>query len=143
MIYSSLKIKKDYIESDEFDTGKRNILNFGHCFGHAIESATDFSISHGQAVVLGMILANKYAVKINLLSSELEKFIREKILSPVLISPIPAWSNSDIISAMRLDKKTDGKGLALVLLTNNYKMIKLTNLQEADVLEFLKCQKSK
>lgn len=56
-----LKIKKSYIEDDEFDTGKRNMLNYGHCFGHAIESSTNFEISHGQAVVLGMILANKEA----------------------------------------------------------------------------------
>ena len=56
-----LKIKKSYIENDEFDTGKRNMLNYGHCFGHAIESSTNFEISHGQAVVLGMILANKEA----------------------------------------------------------------------------------
>ena len=55
------KIKKSYIENDEFYTGKRNMLNYGHCFGHAIESSTNFEISHGQAVVLGMILANKEA----------------------------------------------------------------------------------
>ena len=39
------EIKKSYIEDDEFDTGKRNMLNYGHCFGHAIESSTDFAIS--------------------------------------------------------------------------------------------------
>ncbi len=43
-----LLIKQSYIEEDEFDNGKRNMLNFGHCFGHAIESSTNFAVSHGQ-----------------------------------------------------------------------------------------------
>ena len=42
-IRDSLGIKRSYIEGDEFDTGRRNLLNYGHCFGHAIESATDFA----------------------------------------------------------------------------------------------------
>ena len=56
-VRGSLRIKQRYIEEDEFDRGPRRLLNFGHCFGHAIESATDFAVPHGQAVVLGMILA--------------------------------------------------------------------------------------
>ena len=47
----------EFIEEDEFDRGRRRLLNFGHCFGHAIESATGFAVPHGQAVVLGMVLA--------------------------------------------------------------------------------------
>lgn len=74
-----LNIKKSYIEDDEFDTGKRNMLNYGHCFGHAIESSTDFAISHGQAVVLGMILANSQAFKKDILSQETEEFIRKNV----------------------------------------------------------------
>ena len=86
---SCLNIKKSYIEDDEFDTGKRNMLNYGHCFGHAIESSTDFAISHGQAVVLGMILANKMAVKQGLLLPINEKFIYENVLKPVFVVNVP------------------------------------------------------
>jgi 3-dehydroquinate synthase len=57
-IQKSLEVKKKYIELDEFDQGPRNIFNYGHSFGHAIEFATNYSIPHGVAVTIGMDLAN-------------------------------------------------------------------------------------
>lgn len=53
----SLLIKKRFIEVDEFDTGIRNVFNFGHSFGHAIETATNFRIPYGIAVTMGMDIA--------------------------------------------------------------------------------------
>ena len=132
-----LKIKKSYIENDEFDTGKRNMLNYGHCFGHAIESSTNFEISHGQAVVLGMILANKEAKKRGILSEKNEEYIYNNVLKPILIVKIPQIDVSKTISAMRQDKKNLGKGLALVMLKDNYEMIKITDLQEDEARELL------
>ena len=57
LILHILKTKKFFIEKDEFDTGIRKKLNFGHTYGHAIEQATDFKIQHGVAVLIGMISA--------------------------------------------------------------------------------------
>lgn len=57
-IRASLEIKRGVIELDEFDKGPRNVMNYGHTFGHAIESATDFAIPHGIAVTIGMDMAN-------------------------------------------------------------------------------------
>lgn len=131
-----LKIKKSYIEDDEFDTGKRNMLNYGHCFGHAIESSTDFAISHGQAVVVGMILANKEALRRGILSVENEKFIREKVLEPVLKVEVPQINIETTVKAMGQDKKNLGKGLALVMIQDGYEMVKITDMtvQEASDL---------
>lgn len=53
----TLQHKKWFIEIDEFDKAERLLLNFGHTFGHAIEAATDFRVSHGIAVGLGMLTA--------------------------------------------------------------------------------------
>ena len=137
-----LKIKKSYIEDDEFDTGKRNMLNYGHCFGHAIESSTDFAISHGQAVVLGMILANKMAVKQGLLLPINEKFIYENVLKPVFVVNVPEIDVEKTVDAMKQDKKNLGNGLALVMLTDGYKMVKITDLTEHEAKEVLsECQK--
>jgi 3-dehydroquinate synthase len=61
-IRAALLIKKRYIESDEFDRGIRNVFNYGHSFGHAIESATNFWVPHGIAVSMGMDMANHIAV---------------------------------------------------------------------------------
>ena len=57
-IRRSLELKKRLIELDEFDRGPRNVMNYGHSFGHAIESATAFAVPHGIAVTIGMDLAN-------------------------------------------------------------------------------------
>ncbi len=57
-IRRSLQIKQAKVEVDEFDRGERLIMNYGHSFGHAIESATDYVIPHGIAVTIGMDLAN-------------------------------------------------------------------------------------
>jgi len=132
-----LKIKKSYIEDDEFDTGKRNMLNYGHCFGHAIESSTDFAISHGQAVVVGMILANKEAERMGLLSSENEQFVREKVLEPVLKVKVPDIDADKTIAAMGQDKKNTGNGLALVMLTDGYKMKKITDMTKEEAYSIL------
>lgn len=53
----SLKAKKWFVEVDEFDQSERLLLNFGHTFGHAIEAGSDFKISHGIAVGLGIMIA--------------------------------------------------------------------------------------
>lgn len=132
-----LKIKKSYIEDDEFDTGKRNMLNYGHCFGHAIESSTDFAISHGQAVVAGMILANKEAVKLGILKPETEKYIRENVLEPVLVVKVPEIDVDKTVAAMGQDKKNLGKGLALVMLKDGYEMVKITDMKPETAKELL------
>lgn len=148
-----LKIKKSYIEDDEFDTGKRNMLNYGHCFGHALESATNFAISHGQAVVVGMILANNEAKRRGILSEENEKFIKEKVLLPTLKTNLINL-NIDIektIEAMGQDKKNLGAGLALVMLKDNYEAIKITDLKKEEAISLVEnlvkrvneCQKLK
>jgi len=64
-IHRALEIKKAYIEKDEFDRGPRNIFNYGHSFGHAIEAATEFAIPHGIAVTIGMDMANFVSRSLN------------------------------------------------------------------------------
>jgi 3-dehydroquinate synthase len=138
-IQQSLLIKKAYIESDEFDTGRRNMLNYGHCFGHALESATNFEIPHGQAVVIGMMLANAVARKRKLLQTDIFEFINENILIPILKTDI---NNTQIefekvIVAMGQDKKRTGSFLALIMLTDGYEMVKFNDLTEDEAREAL------
>jgi len=141
-VQNSLLIKQSYIEEDEFDTGRRNLLNYGHCFGHAIESATDFSIPHGQAVVLGMILANKVAKNRNLLSPDSEAFIAEKLLWPVAqIKETLDFDVDRVIEAMKQDKKRTGTELALIMMVNGYEMIKVNDLSENEAAEVLSGEK--
>ncbi|MDX1922043.1 MAG: 3-dehydroquinate synthase family protein [Alphaproteobacteria bacterium] len=57
VIATSLAAKKWFIETDEFDKGERLLLNFGHTFGHALEGASHYRVSHGIAVGVGMLCA--------------------------------------------------------------------------------------
>ena len=63
IIYRSLIIKKEVCEEDEFDKGLRQILNYGHTFGHAIEKVSKLKISHGHAVAVGMLIMVRYFYK--------------------------------------------------------------------------------
>ncbi len=134
-----LAIKKSFIEEDEFDEGRRNLLNYGHCFGHAIESSTNFAVPHGQAVVLGMILANLVAKSKSLLSSEVEKYIREKVLNPIIKVDLSGikFDQKKIIEAMGHDKKNTGSGLALILMNSKYEFSRISDLTRQEALEAL------
>lgn len=144
-IQKCLVIKKDYIENDEFDTGRRNMLNYGHCFGHALETATDYAIPHGQAVILGMMLANEAAMNRGLLSADKKQFIEHSVLSPSLKYELNGL-NLDIdktVNAMGQDKKNTGNGLALVMLGDDFRMTKVTDLGQDEATRLLSDFKEK
>ena len=63
LIARSLKIKKSYIEIDEYDKNERQVFNYGHSFGYAIESLTDYGIPHGISVSFGMDMSNFVSMK--------------------------------------------------------------------------------
>jgi len=114
-IYSSLLMKKRLIEVDEFDQGPRNVMNYGHSFGHAIESATNYGIPHGIAVTIGMDIANYVASKLNV--SKIEHFERmhevmEKNYKSYLHTNI---SVEALIDALSKDKKNSATQLRLIL----------------------------
>lgn len=70
VVRDSLLIKKRYIEEDEFDRGVRNLLNYGHTFAHAFESASGYAIPHGIAVTLGVACATVFSENLKFISSE-------------------------------------------------------------------------
>lgn len=114
-INKSLLIKKEIIEKDEFDTDLRHIFNYGHTFGHAAETVSNYKVPHGQAVTFGMSLANYISLCNNLISLKLYNDI-QKILVPNLPYFFIDKSNiSDYILALSKDKKNIGKKLGCIL----------------------------
>jgi 3-dehydroquinate synthase len=114
-IRDSLLIKKRIIELDEFDRGPRNVMNFGHSFGHAIEAATDFAVPHGIAVTMGMDMANHVARQMGRLPSG--EFARmhsalRKNYDGYERMPVPL---SRLLDALSRDKKNIGTDLTLIL----------------------------
>jgi len=78
LVYRSLLAKKSIVESDERDVGKRQLLNLGHTFAHALEEASDMGIRHGVAVGVGIVAASKFATLVGHKSDqELEALIRD------------------------------------------------------------------
>ncbi len=113
-IRAALLIKQPFIEKDEFDRGIRNIFNYGHSFGHAIESATQYAIPHGIAVTIGMDMANYIAVLRELLP--VEHYHR---MHPILRKNYEAYSGTPIpveamFSALLKDKKNTSAMLRLI-----------------------------
>ncbi len=80
LIAECVKIKRDVVGEDEFDTGLRQLLNFGHTPAHAIEKLSGFEISHGRAVAAGMCIMARAAENLGLchdnVSREIEKMCR-------------------------------------------------------------------
>lgn len=130
VIRNSLLVKKSFIVEDEFDQAKRKLLNYGHCFGHAIESATNFAITHGQAVLLGMFLANTISVRRGIFSMQQHKRISENIIEPMLISTmgINQLNTTKMIDAMKKDKKRTDDRLIVILISNNLELAEYNDL---------------
>jgi len=118
-IKQALIIKKVFIEADEFDVGIRNIFNYGHSFGHAIETATNFAVPHGIAVSIGMDIANQVASWRGLIS-ENDYNRMHQILFKNYSQYLPIQISTDIFfSALLKDKKNIGSTLTLILPTGS------------------------
>jgi 3-dehydroquinate synthase len=152
VISLSLATKKQFIENDEFDLGPRLLLNFGHTFGHAIEAATDFKITHGVAVGMGMLAEIKLATLYGeaAFKSDRVKYLRKHIA--YLLNQIPDMTkvitSLDLESAVRAFKsdKKHRKEAYTVIMPNELGFLQrefLPNTLETDtkvvqVFEWLK-----
>ena len=103
-------IKAAVVSADERDTGTRNILNFGHTVGHAIETVSCFGIQHGQAVAIGMLVEAAIAVRLGFFSEEELSRLKNVIESAGLPTSMPGINIEETMQAMQHDKKiTNGK----------------------------------
>jgi 3-dehydroquinate synthase len=134
-VVRSMDVKKPFIEQDEFDRGPRNLLNYGHTFGHAYESASHYGIPHGIAVTLGILTATKLSERLGMVSSahydELRELLRpwhtpyEQVLEKVDVS--------DILRAIRHDKKNTDQAVYCILTEGPGRMKKMAVSFDADL----------
>lgn len=116
IIPRSLEIKAEVVSRDERESGLREILNFGHTFGHALETVTNYrTYQHGEAVAWGMMAAAFLGHEIGLTPADEVS----RIVSLVRrLAPLPPWPSvpaKKLIAAMRSDKKTRAGKLRFVL----------------------------
>ena len=116
IILNCCDIKRRIVEEDEFDTGRRMILNFGHTFGHAIEKKYNFDLfTHGMAVAAGMVMAAEKGEEMEITPVGTKKRIEEILLKYGL--PITADIDEKTLKeAIAVDKKGVGSTINLILL---------------------------
>lgn len=117
MIENACRIKKGIVEIDEKEMGLRRVLNFGHTLGHAIEAESNFTISHGAAVSLGMVAAASISERMHDFPHRDRERIELLLESAGLSCRIPQTITTEgIITRLRADKKKEGDRIHFVLL---------------------------
>ena len=113
LVYQCLKIKRDIVEKDEKEKGKRSLLNLGHTVGHAIESLSNYSLSHGECVAKGIASALKVSRALydidQIKYDEMQKLLA--LCGHDLSCP---FSAKQLIDKIAFDKKGDGKAIKFV-----------------------------
>lgn len=107
-------IKKSFVEEDEHDTGIRQMLNFGHTIGHAIELASDFQVSHGKAVAKGMAYMAEIAEKQGWCSKETKDAIIG-LLQRYAFDLSVNYEKKVLYDIMKADKKRKGNFIDIVV----------------------------
>jgi 3-dehydroquinate synthase len=116
-ICKCIDCKRQLVEEDARDTGRRMILNFGHTFGHALEKLHGFQgLSHGRAVAIGMLMATKISESMHLTKQGTAARLEELLKQMDLPTVDTEFTTEQIIDATALDKKNFGKTLNLIFL---------------------------
>ncbi|NLY43960.1 MAG: 3-dehydroquinate synthase [Clostridiaceae bacterium] len=131
-------IKAQVVQQDEKEQGLRAILNFGHTFGHAIESSMNFSLLHGECVAIGMALACKLAYTKKMITYE--EFMRLVNLLKLYKLPteIKGVDPDKIYEEMLRDKKQMNNKLKFILPTGIGKVIQTTDVTKEEIIESFK-----
>ena len=107
-IYRSVTIKRDIVIQDVTDKGIRQLLNFGHTLGHAIEQDSGYSLLHGEAIAIGMLMMIKDPSLYNKVRNLLQKYNL-----PVIYT----YDEERIFNYVKTDKKISGNLLNIILLS--------------------------
>lgn len=116
LLVQSLEVKRQVVQKDPFEENERMKLNFGHTLGHAIEKASNFQVSHGEAVLIGMWFASMLSNRLGFLPEDelglIDQLYRKYNLPRSLVNMDPGTMNQYMLQ----DKKKDGKDVRWVLL---------------------------
>lgn len=113
IIETCVSMKRDVVEEDEFDTGKRQLLNLGHTFGHAIEQKSHFQMTHGHAVAIGMHLIAKAAEAKGIAEKGTAAAIA-KALEQNQLPKETTFSPAEVAEGTLRDKKRRGETISFV-----------------------------
>ncbi|MDB5323599.1 MAG: 3-dehydroquinate synthase [Phycisphaerales bacterium] len=115
LIAHNVAIKARVVEADPFERGERAHLNFGHTFGHAIETVSHYSYSHGECVALGMVAAAFAATRLGLIDSGSQRRIINVIQKAGLPTGGLKLDTDEVMDAMHFDKKVRSGRVRFIL----------------------------
>lgn len=139
IILINIKLKSGVVKKDEFEMGDRKLLNFGHTLGHALE--TQYELTHGQAISLGMMFASWLSEKI---LGFKDTALIEKVLTNFGLPTKASFDVKKVFKILRMDKKRINKDMNFVLLQKIGKSVvhKITvDSLQAELTEFNKLNK--
>jgi len=114
-IRASLETKRRIIEIDEYERDLRRILNYGHTFGHALESVTGNAVPHGTAVAWGVDVANFVAMRRKLFAEAAYAEVHRFLKTAFAVNLPAAYDAPRLIAAMRRDKKASDGTINVIL----------------------------
>jgi 3-dehydroquinate synthase len=133
-IFESCRIKAEVVAADERETGERALLNFGHTFGHAIETATGYgSWLHGEAVGTGMLLAARLSERVCGLPAPERSRVEALVAAAGLPTAPPRLGFERWVDLMGRDKKVDRGRLRFVLLERLGRAVVRADVGERDL----------
>lgn len=114
VITKCVELKRDIVNQDEKESGIRAILNFGHTIGHSIEINSNFEISHGSAVAIGMLIASKGAFALGMTNADLTEEIKGLLIKNNLSTECP-FGAEELFNVSCSDKKRSGDSIKLII----------------------------
>lgn len=116
-IRRSCELKADIVRQDEFESGIRAILNFGHTFGHAIEAGMGYgNWLHGEAVGCGMVMAAELSLRLGLIEQTIVERVRKLVAAAQLPTRAPDLGFARWVELMQVDKKNEGGQITFILM---------------------------
>ncbi len=143
-IATSCRAKAAVVARDERETGDRALLNLGHTFGHALETATNYDsarLVHGEAVAIGMVLAHQFSARLGLISEDIAVRVEKHLKAvglPVSMKEIAGLPSADVLmSYIAQDKKVSRGSLTFILTRGLGQSFIAKDVNAADVEAFL------
>lgn len=138
LVATAIEVKRDVVQEDPFERGRRATLNLGHTFGHAIEQVSGYQIRHGEGVAMGLVTAANLSARLGHCDPTLQNRIERVLKIHNLPTRIPAqFSPTAVYQAMFSDKKKAAGKLRFILLREVGEAFIAGDVTETAVLESL------
>lgn len=134
IVYKCCKLKMEIVTKDEKEQNIREILNFGHTFGHAIESVTDFKILHGKAVAMGIVASMYISYKLNKITKDDLQNAKNILSFFNLYNKIPLDAQK-IYEIMLYDKKNINKNIKIIILIEIGSAISTSSIEKTLLID--------